>query len=572
MLKKFAGRRVSGQNLLRMVAILLPVITAGLIAIFYGMTKGVAPLPMPQWNDEAAYYEQVKLWLTTGPSRGYWGFNGGHALLGTGGAWSPAILFPYCAFGLLFGWHTWSTALANVLFLCLANAAFLVLVKVQKQQTVFLLVLEAVSTHLLLYSNTIMSEVLRYALALVLAGLLYRLLFAQTLPTLRYRILTGLYLLVLAQIYIFFVFAVPIYICGLLRRRSRMRKILFSFAGLLLVSGASYGLLHLISSNYNIFKTEKLFTALTRHDFGGAVYSFLWMAWAGLHDLWQCMRSATGHGMFHWFVPFLAVMALLPLAVLLRDHIRSRAGQAKALQEDGTAQRNGTALPRCLDHHDRKILAIVAYSILLYTGAYITVYSLEAFTFFRGMGIVVLFSLALLLMLHEKRPVILLLLCYAVGLIFVPANLHDFNTERYQSAQVRESWTQLADQLEEALPLTDAAGTQTDPTAVRWSNTAVLYTMEPKLICAMPAGLGVNFMMYSDQIIDNAGYLVFSLQDEAALRSDWLEQSYAKIYAAHGTEIEENFFIQYQSADYIIYKHRSPGSAVWKLGDGSEDD
>ncbi len=96
---------------------------------------------------------------------------------------------------------------------------------------------------------------------------------------------------------------------------------------------------------------------------------------------------------------------------------------------------------------------------------------------------------------------------------------------------------------------------RSDEESIRWANTAVLYSMEPKLICAMPAGIGVNFAMYSDEIVEEAGYLVYSLKEEN-LRPDWLEQSHQEIYGKYGKILEQDYFIQYMDGNYIIYKKR----------------
>ena len=96
--------------------------------------------------------------------------------------------------------------------------------------------------------------------------------------------------------------------------------------------------------------------------------------------------------------------------------------------------------------------------------------------------------------------------------------------------------------------------TMTALEANRWANTAVLYTMEPKLICAMPAGLGVNFAMYSEEIITDAEYLVFSLEEENELRPDWLEQSHEKLFDANKEVLQNEYFIQYHDDDYVVYQ------------------
>ena len=193
---------------------------------------------------------------------------------------------------------------------------------------------------------------------------------------------------------------------------------------------------------------------------------------------------------------------------------------------------------------------------------YITVYSLEAFTLYRGVGIVLLFSLVMISGMEQKKYGYLLLGLYAAGVFFVPASRADFNEERYVSAEIKEEWDELAEELDRAIPLEDdnemprGRGRKPETEALRWANTVVLYSMEPKLICAMPAGAGVNFAMYSDEIVEEAGYLVFSLEEAGYLRQDWLEQSHQEIYEKHGELLERDYFIQYMDEEYIVYKRR----------------
>ena len=531
------------------VFILLPAILFGVITLIQcGGSAGGFSLPMPKWNDEAAYYELIKTWLATGMPKGYWGFEGGHAILGTGSAWSPAILLPYALWGEMFGWTYGSVAAANVAFLCIANTIVLLLCKPDRRGLRYLILLEMFSGHILLYMNTIMSEVLRYALAIVLAAMLYRLLFGEEegeSKTFRY-IIVPVYIVAITQIYIFFAFAVPVYIFAVCRKKKWYWRAFVSFTAMAAEAGGSYYLLHLISSNYNIYKAEILFEALKDRDISGAVRTFLWMFKTGLIDLWNCFLSYTGYGMFRWFVPLLCVFVCLPFAVLCVDGVR----YLKNRKEEQGAFWN----------RDRQVFLIVCYSVMLFVIMYITIYSLEAFTFYRGVGIVLLFSMVLFLGMERKRWAGLFLALYAAGVLFVPKNRADFNEERYPGAGVKESWGRLAKELDEAMPLqTENAGDNMEEEALRWANTAVLYSMEPRLICAMPAGIGVNFAMYSDRIVEEAGYLVFSLEEKENLRSDWLEQSHRDICEKYGALLKERYYIQYADDEYIIYK---------KVGDG----
>ena len=531
--------------------LLLPAILFGAVTLLQCAGGGLA-LPMPQWNDEAAYYELVKTWLAAGMPEGYWGFGGGHAIVGTGSAWSPAILLPYAVWGEMFGWTYGSAAAANVVFLCVANAVVLLLCKPDKKGIWYLILLEIFSGHILLYMNTIMSEVLRYALAIVLAAMFYRLLFGEEGEDRIFRwIIVPVYIVAVTQIYIFFAFAVPVYVFAVCRKRKWYWKAIVSFLAMAAEAGGSYYLLHLISSNYNIYKTEILLEALSDRDVFGAVRTFLWMFKTGLFDLWNCFLSYTGHGMFRWFVPLLGVFVCLPLIVLCVGgvkYLKSRSGERDAFW-----------------NRDRQIFLIVCYSVLLFVTMYITVYSLEAFTFYRGVGIVLLFSLVLLSGMERKKWSCLFLALYAAGVLFVPGNWVDFNEERYPGAETAESWEKLEEELDRAMPLrSEGSGGELGKEELRWANTAVLYSMEPKLICAMPAGIGVNFAMYSDEIVEEAGYLVFSLEERENLRPDWLEQSHQDIYEKYGAVLESGYYIQYADDEYIIYK--KAGSSGGKNG------
>lgn len=560
------------QLIFSAIFILLPVLLFGGVSLMqyvqYGRSGGGLFLPMPKWNDEAVYYELVKTWLATGMPKGYWGFEGGHAILGTGGAWSPAILLPYAIWGEMFGWGYSSVAIANVVFLCIANAVMLLLCKLDKKGIGYLILLEAFSGHILLYLNTIMSEVLRYALAMVLAAMFYRLLFMEETGKdniFRYLVVP-IYLVAITQIYIFFAFAVPIYVFAILKKKRWYIKMLIAFLAMAIEAGSSYYLLHLISSNYNIYKTEMLLKALQNKDIFGAVKTFLWMFKVGLLDLWNCFLSPVGYGMFRWFIPLLVLLVVLPLFLLCRDGML----YLKSKKDGQTAEG--------FWNDDRQLLLMVTYSIGLFVFMYITVYSLEAFTFYRGVGIAVLFSLALLVGMEKKVWRNLLLSIYLIGIFFMPKNQADFQAERYVYAEVMEEWDNLAQKLEKAMPLYKskeefmaASGEKSSGQKVserevsegkvsiedfRWANTAVLYSMEPKLICAMPAGIGVNFAMYSEKIVEEAGYLVFSLEKKENLRSDWLEQSHQEIYEKYGGILERGYYIRYMDEEYVIYRKK----------------
>lgn len=534
------------KNFIYVVTVFLPAIMEGMVAFLYATKWDVHITTLPVWNDEAAYYAQVKMLLQHGFSEGYWGFNGGHALVGTGGAWSVAILLPYALFGKLFCWTYTSVSVANVVYLCVANALFLWLVRAKKETCIRFAFVELFSLHLWLYMNTQMSEVLRYAMVIVLAGMLYRL-FAEEKSSLLFKVIVGLYLLYMMQAYIFFSFATMIYVFALLKGKKIgfWKKGVIGLLVMAITADGSYYVLHLISSNYNIFKTERLLNSLKQHDLFGAVKSFVWMAKVGLYDLYACFVSKTGYGLFHYFVLVVGLFCVVPVVLLViqhkRDHLETGEGTQKKLIVGS--------------ERDKVILAITAYTMILYTGMYITVYSLEAFTFFRGMGIPLLFSCVLLCCTDSYKKYLSLSLLYMLAMFYLPANLKSFNEERYVLPEKVQEWHELETRLTATMGLAGVDENKNHD-AQRWANTVILYTMEPRVIASLPAGFGQNYMMYQDDLpTTEAGYLLFSMK-QTGLRGDWLEQSYFEVYDKNRDEIEENYFIQYTDGDYVLYKHK----------------
>ncbi len=529
MKEKFGVLLKNGNRWLKLAVILLPVLQAGAIAFFYYFHCGTA-LPIPQWNDEGAYYELIKTWLATGQPLGYWGFDGGHAIVGTGSAWSPAILLPYAVFGMMFGWNYSSVFFANLLFLVLAQVFFLLLVKPERKYLVRMLLLQGFSVIIILYSTTLMSELLRFSLAVILSGMLYRLYFGRCGKLFRFVVLP-LYLLALIQVYIFFVFAVPLYVFGAVKDWKWWKKALLSLGLLLVSGGGSYYLLHLISSNYNIYKTENLLSALQAFDLPAVIRSLLGMVKEGLHGLWSCFKTGVGHGMFRWFVPFLFLIILVPGGKLCVDGWKRRM-YPKAEREKFWG-------------HDRVLCLQTVFGTALFLGAFITVYSLEAFTFFRSLGIVVLFSLYLLLMTENRWMFPVLLTFYAAGMCFLPANSRDFNAERYPQAETVAEWDVLAERMENVIEVNE----DSEP----WKNTVAVFTLEPKVLASMPAGSGVNMMLYSDEIPEKAGYLFFSKERENR-RSDWLEHDYEAICAANEEILPGQYIVVYEDESYVVYQ------------------
>lgn len=193
---------------------------------------------------------------------------------------------------------------------------------------------------------------------------------------------------------------------------------------------------------------------------------------------------------------------------------------------------------------DCVILSQVSFGTALFLGAFITVYSLEPFTFFRSLGIVVIFSMYLLMMTKTKRLFWGMLVLYGMGMLFVPANMEDFTAERYPGKEIRAEWDSFAKDMEAVIEVSEGADA--------WNNTVVMFTLEPKVLASMPAGSGVNMMLYSDEIPLEAKYLFFS--KSKSLRADWLEHDYLAIYQANQALLDNEYAVIFDNPEYIIYR------------------
>lgn len=138
-----------------------------------------------------------------------------------------------------------------------------------------------------------------------------------------------------------------------------------------------------------------------------------------------------------------------------------------------------------------------------------------------------------------------MMVIYGLGMIYLPANMNDFSTERYPGAEVAAEWDEFAQEIENVIEVKK----NDNP----WGNTIAMFTLEPKVLASMPAGSGVNMMLYSDEIPIEAEYLFFSKEREN-LRSDWLEHDYYAIVEANRALLEEAYAVIFENPDYVIYR------------------
>ncbi len=521
--KKRARKRINNPKpepkeiALKWVFVITPLLLSLIFMLIKWISQGFVALPGIKWNDEAVYIKLIETYSDFFAPKGYWGFDANHAIVGTGSAWSPAILAPYFIPAILFPVGYSFVYICNMVYITLANAAFLKLAKPGFITTIKLILAEVTSVVFILYLNTNMSEMFRYALAILIAGLLYNMFFENCPKWLKY-VVTPLVILYAVQVYTFFAFCIPIYVFALLKKKKLWIRICIAVFSMGFITFVSYGLLHLISSNYNIAKTESLLAALGAGHIFAAAKSFLGMIKDGVKGLFDLRFYIKSNGVYIFHV-MIALLLIVSSVITIFD----KKGKEK----------------------DKTIAAICVYSVCIFFFMYMTLYTIVPDTFMRGTEIVILFSFFLMMMSEDKYLAWALILCNATGLLFLPVNLKNFQgSERYQTAEERREWRSLKEELQYVITIKDSD----DP----WDNTILLYTMEPRIILAMPKGMGLNFVLHNDFYGRDPGYIFISKYTH--FREDWIEQDYSALMIEHDESIYYNYDCVYDSNGYICYQ------------------
>ena len=518
-IRKLIERSRSGIWIALMI--LMPLIIATFFTLFQVVIKKADPFPGIIWNDEAVYLKLIETYAKSASPLGYWGFNAEHAILGSGPAWSPAIIMPYAIFAKIFPVGRSFVFFINLIYLLLANVAFYFLAKPSKEECIGLAGMEAFSVPILLYLTTNMSELFRYAVAIVLAGMIYYIYFKKGKVWIKY-ILIPLFLLYSVQVYIFFAFAIPLYISGLMKNKKWPLRFLVSLPVTLVVTGGSYYFLHLISSNYNIGKTEGLLTALSSGDILGAIKNFFSMMKEGIGGIWYLKN-------------YFQISPLYPYSVILAFSIIV-VGLFMAFREKMITDKKT----------DPKIGRIVAHSVALFYLMYLTLYTIVPDTFYRGTQIVVIFSLYLIVMCEREYIVRFFLLFSLAGVFLMHPQLKTFTENRYTAMKEKDDWNELKLELNDIMVA--------DPKKDLWDNTVLMYTMEPKVICAVPTGLAQNYVLEDGFFDEKPGYLLFSKTPDEKKNPEWIEKSYESIYSENKDVLDKNYIVIYETDSYIIYK------------------
>lgn len=506
---------------LRALLVATPVLIAVAIGLVNLVGQGVFA-PGIKWNDEAVYLKLVETYANMKAPVGYYGFDLEHAIRGTGSAWSPAIIWPYAALFKVIGGLVSEYSfvyVANLIFITVANALFVVMAIPKRNQTVRLICIEATSAVMILYLCTNMSEIFRFSIAIVIAGMLYRMMYLKSNKVFRF-VVVPLFILYAVQVYTFFAFAIPLYVYALRKEYGKKRDFWLQtiWAGLatVIVGGGSYVLLHFISSNYNIAKTERLLGNLSSGQLVEAARALVWMVKDGLYGIYSLLFTFKSNPIYmcHLLITFTIIAVGVAIA------IRNKKG-------------------------DRTLGLMATGSVVIFFGAYATLYTIVPDTFMRGTEIVIIFALFMMCMSESKLLIYALLLVNALGMFALPQNMEYFTREeRYMDSTEIQEWESLKKRFDSQIVMIDSD----DP----WDNTVAMYTMEPKVINTIPTGMGINFALKGYKFSDKPSYLVFTKHEK--LRPDWVETDFVSDRAVIETGLDNLYINIYEDDEYVIYR------------------
>lgn len=210
--KGFIGKHVSKALLADLLFCCSPL----LVFLLVICVLGVNPFRwVPFWNDEVGWYMQVNSVIEHGMPPGYTGYNETHAAVGRFGPWGGFLVCVMALFGKIFGWHWYSPLFMNVFFWVLANTVFCFFTRPDWRTAVKLTALNFASFVSIHYMFTGYSEITRFSMSIILAGLFFFLLKDENRGSRKYFVVLSaiapVLLFLFVNCYLMFAFLLPVY-------------------------------------------------------------------------------------------------------------------------------------------------------------------------------------------------------------------------------------------------------------------------------------------------------------------------------------------------------------------------
>ena len=483
----------AARVLLITFAVLTPFIFPSLLVLITGHSIFDAA-PYYVGGDAVARYDYIRSLLEYGHLLGYNGYDFVTAdIPSLGSAWGFFWSIPYLLFGSIAGWTLNSPIIANILFLCLANLIFILITGCSNRSVILIIVISCLLYINVDYSISAMSEPSRYASAVILSGMIYRLAVRPVSRWFKY-IIIPLFIVYSSSTFILLsAFVIP-YCIIVIRNDNRLIK--FTLTGLIFVISTLFikRLNSMFCTPY--FEAFNMKQDITAFRDGGLIRGLCTVITTSCHNLMHFTYGAVTSfryqdGKFTWFAGVCWILILTLSILLVRRKYASE--------------------------HDRYTMLGMLYILLIITFGYIVLYNDDTSTLIRGIN-TALCVVVFLATLLDSRKIITLYITLA--LLWSPLFVRNF------VKMCNEDYRFLTDyQIEEIQARRDIAAESiildTDPSADPWDNTVAIKYGGRQTTFMVPPGAG-KVSMHRVDLNEKARYVIIGHQSDksAACISD----------------------------------------------------
>lgn len=462
--------------ILTVIAVLTPFIFP---AILVGLTGhsifNVAPYYVG--GDAVARYDYVRNILENGTLLGYNAYDFVTAKIPSlGSAWGFFWSIPYLAFGKIFGWGFNAPIMANILFLCIANLLFIYLTKCDTRSICFVIVMSCLLYINVNYSISAMSEGSRYAIAIILSAMIYRLASFETSAVFKYLIVPVTIIYGSATFILMSAYIIP-YCLIVLRKLPEALKYGLT---LVLFGIGALGIKRLNSKfctpYFEVFNMKKDTMAFKE----GLLPGIKTVIRTSLHNLIRFTYGGIANfdyqdGKFTWFV-FVCWILMFVLAFML---ITKKYATDK----------------------DKFLMLGALYILVIITAGYIVLYNDVIATLIRGINTALCAAVFLLTLMDSKKVAVLYIV---LALLWSPFFVKNF------FGMCNEDYRILTDtQVEEIQARRDIAAEyiRLDKDADPWDNTVAIRYGGKETAFVVPSGAG-KVSMHNVTLNEKARYVL----------------------------------------------------------------
>lgn len=475
--------------ILFVIAVSIPFLYAFFLTAFSGHSL-FSVVPFYEGGDAVTRYRYIASLLEHGKVLGYYGYDGGTAVIGNlGNPWGIGWTVPYLLVGVIFGWDLNTPIMANIFFLCIANLLFIFLTKCNKKSIVYIILINIVLFVNINYAVSAMSECSRYAITIILIGMLYRMMFLQTSKWFRFGIVP-LTIVIAAGMYIILSGFVILYCMIIFEKKRFVYRGILSVSIFLVFTLAVQKINLLFATPYYQKGTiDKIIDAFKSGIASGVKESLsIFVHNLSAFDLIAAVRSADwSYGWYTWFV-FLCYGLIGVISYnLMKKKLTSR--------------------------KDRIIAFAALYLLLVFILGHLVLYNDVQPTLIRGINTAVCGAAFMSVLMTDKR----IAHFFLIGSLLWGAQFLIWMNDSLDKEYMCYSEEQLTE-LEEQRTLLSSY-IQLSETAEPWENTIALYYIGGGNALALPIGIGENSMI-SVEVNEKAKYaLIGNGADEEMRKS-----------------------------------------------------